>query len=188
MYKGKKVILTTTACKRINLLKAAIQSFGIFCQDKNIIDEIHYYDDSSQSHERSTAIEYYHAKGTSRSYDRNIESWRECLEYFNIEQWKKCHAEIITGKHDVSGALYVEKFEFLDKVLTNYYSGNFWWASAKYINTLDNLSAKMLEVNMERAEAERWLGRKPHRWASLYNENVSDWYMHYFDPKLYKQP
>jgi len=60
MYKGKKVILTTTACKRINLLKAAIQSFGIFCQDKNIIDEIHYYDDSSQPHERSTAIEYYH--------------------------------------------------------------------------------------------------------------------------------
>lgn len=69
-----------------------------------------------------------------------------------------------------------------------YFYGNFWWASAKYINTLDNLSAKMIEVNMERAEAERWLGRKPHRWASLYNENVSDWYMHYFDPKLYKQP
>ena len=113
MYKGKKVILTTTACKRINLLKAAIQSFGIFCQDKNIIDEIHYYDDSSQPHERSTAIEYYH----------------------------------------------------------------------KHIP-----SAKMIEVNMERAEAERWLGRKPHRWASLYNENVSDWYMHHFDPKLYKQP
>lgn len=136
----------------------------------------------------NASVVYYHAKGTSRSYDRNIESWRECLEYFNIEQWKKCHTEIITGKHDVCGALHVDKFEFLDKVLTNYYSGNFWWASAKYINTLDNITAKMIEVNMERAEAERWLGRKPHRWASLYNENVSDWYMHYFDPKLYKRP
>lgn len=60
MYKGKKVILTTTACKRIRLLQAAIKSFGIFCQDKHIIDEIHYYDDSSQQHERQTAIEYYH--------------------------------------------------------------------------------------------------------------------------------
>ena len=59
MYKGKKVILTTTACKRINLLKAAIKSFGIFCTDKHVIDEIHYYDDSSTSEERNIAMEYY---------------------------------------------------------------------------------------------------------------------------------
>lgn len=135
----------------------------------------------------NASVLYYHAKGTSRSYDRNIESWRECLEYFNIEQWKKCHVEISTGKHDVCGALYVERFAFLDKVLTNYYSGNFWWSSAKYINTLDNLTAKIVELDMSRDEAERWIGRKAHRWASLYNENVSDWYMHYFDPRLYKK-
>lgn len=134
----------------------------------------------------NASVVYYHAKGTSRAYDKNIESWRECLEYFNIEQWRKCHQEVKNRNHDVCGALYVERFAFLNIVLTNYYSGNFFWANAKYINTLDNLSAKMIEVNMERAEAERWIGRKPHRWASLYNENVSDWYFHYFDPKLYK--
>ena len=59
MYKGKKVILTTTACKRINLLKAAIKSFGIFCTDKHVIDEIHYYDDSSTSEERNIAMDFY---------------------------------------------------------------------------------------------------------------------------------
>lgn len=135
----------------------------------------------------NASVLYYHAKGTSRKYDRNIESWRECLEYFNIEQWRRCHAEVKNERHDVCGALYIEKFAFLNIVLTNYYSGNFWWANAKYINRLDNLTAKIIEVNMERAEAERWIGRKPHRWASLYNEDVSAWYEHYFDPKLYKQ-
>lgn len=59
MYNGKKVILTTTACKRINLLKAAIKSFGIFCEDLNIIDEIHYFDDSSTNQDREIALEFY---------------------------------------------------------------------------------------------------------------------------------
>lgn len=135
----------------------------------------------------NAAVVYFHAKGTSRPYDKNIESWRECLEYFNIEQWKRCHKEVSTNKHDVCGALYVTWFAFLDKVLTNYYSGNFWWASAKHINTLDNLSSKLIELDMNRDEPERWIGRKPHRWASLYNENVSAWYEHYFDPNIYKQ-
>jgi|LauGreDrversion4_2_1035121.scaffolds.fasta_scaffold98921_2 hypothetical protein len=60
MYKGKKVILTTTACKRIKLLHRAIKSFGVFCQDKNIIDEIYYFDDSSTPEERRMGLEYYH--------------------------------------------------------------------------------------------------------------------------------
>lgn len=59
MYKGKKVILTTTACRRPALLQAAIRSFGIFCQDKDIIDEIHYLDDSSNMSDRLNAIETY---------------------------------------------------------------------------------------------------------------------------------
>jgi hypothetical protein len=138
------------------------------------------------SHNPNAAVVYYHTKGTSRQFDKNIESWRECLEYFNIEQWKRCHFELRADRHDICGALYVERFAFLNFVLTNYYSGNFWWARAKYINTLDNLSAKMVELNMNRDECERWIGRKPHRWASLYNENVSTWYDHYFDPKNYK--
>lgn len=132
-------------------------------------------------------VVYYHAKGTSRSYDKNIESWRECLEYFNIEQWRRCHTEVSTDRHDVCGALYVTWFKFLNIELTNYYSGNFWWSSAKHINTLDNLTTKMVELNMNRDEPERWIGKKPHRWANLYNENVSAWYEHYFDPNIYKQ-
>jgi hypothetical protein len=59
MYKGKKVILTTTACKRPELLYAAIKSFSIFCIDKHVIDEIHYYDDSSSDQDRDMAMTTY---------------------------------------------------------------------------------------------------------------------------------
>lgn len=59
MYKNKKIILTTTACKRINLLHAAIKSFSIFCKDKHVIDEIHYFDDCSTNEERDRALNYY---------------------------------------------------------------------------------------------------------------------------------
>lgn len=130
---------------------------------------------------------YYHAKGTSRQYDKNIESWRECLEYFNIELWRKSIENFKFDKHDVCGALYVTWFAFLDKVLTNYYSGNFWWATAKYINTLPNLSQKMAESNMDRDIPERWIGYGAHRWGNYYSENVSAWYEHYFDPNIYRQ-
>jgi predicted O-methyltransferase YrrM len=130
---------------------------------------------------------YYHAKGTSRKYDTNIESWRECLEYFNIELWRNAVNDLNIGNHDVCGALYVTWFAFLDKVFTNYYSGNFWWSSAKYINTLPNLSAKMIESKMDRDVPERWIGYGAHRWANYYNENVSSWYEHYFDPNIYRQ-
>lgn len=59
MYKGKKVILTTTACRRPRLLYSAIKSFGVFCQDKNVIDEIYYLDDSSSNSDRQLGLDSY---------------------------------------------------------------------------------------------------------------------------------
>lgn len=129
---------------------------------------------------------YYHSKGTSRLFDENIESWRECLEYFNIEQWRRCHVEVRNNRHDICGAMYITSFKFLDIEMNNYYSGNFWWAQAKYINTLDNLGTAMLKNNMKRDYCELWLGSKPHRWANLYSVSLNSWYDHYFDPKDYK--
>jgi len=135
----------------------------------------------------SASVLYYHTKGTSRVHDRNIESWRECLEYFNIELWKKSIDEIKFDKHDICGALYVTKFAFLNKTLTNYYSGNFWWAAAKYINTLPNLTALLQSKNMDRDVPERWVGLGIHRWANYYSEPISNWYEHYFDAEIYKK-
>jgi hypothetical protein len=129
---------------------------------------------------------YFHTKGTSRPYDSNIESWRECLEYFCIENWSIPFKDLKNKDCDLSGALYVEYFKFLEYEFKNYFSGNFWWANNSYINTLPNLSKLKIETNNNRSIQERWIGMSPHTWKSYYNENVSSWYEHYFDPKKYR--
>jgi hypothetical protein len=87
---------------------------------------------------------------------------------------------------DVCGSLYVESFKFLDYHLQNYFSGNFWWSSSNHINTLEQITKLHHNSNGERINSELWIGTKPHYWKSYYNENVSSWYEHYFDPKKYK--
>lgn len=129
---------------------------------------------------------YYHTKGTSRPYDNNINSWRECLEYFCIEKWDTSLQDVRTKKYDVSGSLYVESFKFLEYEIKNYFSGNFWWSSNSHINNLPNLSKLKILSNNNRSIQEQWLGMYPHTWVSHYNESVSSWYEHYFDPKKYR--
>jgi hypothetical protein len=100
MYKGKKVILTTTACKRPRLLFSAIKSFGIFCQDKDIIDEIYYLDDSSTSDDRRMGLDTYEkyiGKPTiyrfveretfpdNYRHARMLNIWRECIIASNAD-------------------------------------------------------------------------------------------------------
>jgi predicted O-methyltransferase YrrM len=126
---------------------------------------------------------YFHTKGTSREYSSEISSWRECLEYFNIENWKSCVYKIKNENYDISGALYVTWFEFLNYRFENYYSGNFWWSSNEYISRLPEIS----NLTSMRTNAELWLGMSPHRWFSFYSKSLNSWYDHYFDPMDYKK-
>jgi len=55
-------------------------------------------------------ILYFHLKGVWSTLDSNknidaIESWRKCLEYFNIEKWKDCVEKLDEG-YEVVGTLY----------------------------------------------------------------------------------
>jgi FkbM family methyltransferase len=74
--------------------------------------------------ENDSYVGYIHLKGVWSAYtDKNkiaIDSWRDCLEYFNIEKWKDCVDKLKEG-FEVVGALYnYNKLEPL-------FSGNFWW-------------------------------------------------------------
>lgn len=94
MYKGKKVILTTTACRRPELLFRAIKSFGVFCTDKHVIDEIYYLDDSSSNSDRQMGLETYtkyigkpiiyrfverDSFPDNYRHARMLNIWRECI-------------------------------------------------------------------------------------------------------------
>lgn len=78
-------------------------------------------------------ILYFHTKGVNNKFKRhnqkeiseekinNIQSWKECLEYFLIDKWKDC----------------VEKLDEYDNVgvtcNNGWFWGNFWWSQPKHI-------------------------------------------------------
>lgn len=132
------------------------------------------------------SVLYFHTKGTSRDFDVNINSWRECLEYFVIEKWSNCLQDLLKNNCDICGALYVDCFKFLHYKLENYFSGNFWWSTCNHINHLPSLIYLHLQNPENRTIAELWLGMSQHRWTNYYSENVNSWYEHYFDQNKYK--
>lgn len=139
----------------------------------------------------SSYILYYHTKGSSRQPSdfvyKNVTSWRHCLEYFVIEKWKISLLNLIEDKSDLCGSLYLTSFKFLNYEYRNYYSGNFWWGSASYINTLPNLTRSKSFYFDNKVEMELWIGKSAHRWINYYGENVSSWYEHHFDSDIYQK-
>lgn len=116
-------------------------------------------------------IFYFHAKGVSNTYTsynksdineikiKNISGWKECLEYFLIDNWEKS----------------VDLLDTYDNVgvtcNNGWYWGNFWWSQSKHIR-------KTKEVSIgSRWDYEAWL-----------NENVQstnyEWFKFTFNPYL----
>lgn len=98
-------------------------------------------------------IFYFHTKGVSNNWITfeskqpsqkkidNVNSWRECMEYFLIDNWNKC----------------IEKLETYDNVGVScnngWFSGNFWWSKSSHIR-------KTREVGKWiRWDYEDWLNR-----------------------------
>lgn len=118
-------------------------------------------------------ILYYHTKGVTSepNFGDNIKSWRNILEYFNIEEWKDCVEQL--KNHDTVGCLYVTNQILAGVEFINYYSGNFWWSKSEYISRLDNIR----EIySGDRIIAEKWIGSSYHVWFNFYSVSVTHWY------------
>jgi hypothetical protein len=103
-------------------------------------------------------ILYLHTKGVSHNPGKQcIRDWLDCMLYWLVENWREC----------------IEKLNEYDTVGINYmlsplphYQGNFWWATAKYINTLgpvrdiQDLKPKGQQFD-ERHKCEMWLLSNP---------------------------
>lgn len=84
-------------------------------------------------------IFYFHTKGITRM-NQPTEDWRHYMEYFNIEKWQDCVTKLKEG-WDACGVL----FNTVNSVSTRsglpigvfpHFSGGFWWATGKHINSL----------------------------------------------------
>lgn len=86
-----------------------------------------------------TKVFYFHTKGVSNKWEKfdertishekitNVKYWRECLEYFLIDNWEDC----------------IKKLDEYDNVGVtcnhNWYWGNFWWSNSNHIRKTDEV-------------------------------------------------
>lgn len=92
-------------------------------------------------------ILYLHMKGISEPNNLCLIDWRNYMLYFLINKYEKCLD--ILKNHDTCGVDLR-----LDPAI--HYSGNFWWTTAKHINTLPQFK-DMPVILSERHKAEFWI-------------------------------
>lgn len=100
---------------------------------------------------------YFHTKGAIHNGNPSYEAWRNCMEGVCLWRWRECVHKLDNGRDSVGAHwLTPEELPFIGK--TAYWGGNFWWATSDFINTLPQI-----DVNLNRYEAEVWIGRGPKR-------------------------
>jgi len=142
-----------------------------------IESDIHKFNDSDY-------IFYFHTKGASKLKDsnyENIEDWRNLMKNFNVEKVKDVFAIFQRTKYNTFGC------EF-DTTLSGiqFYSGNFWWAKADYIKTIN-----LENIKRNRFDAELNFIQKGQNWKpySIFNSRQNIEFFHYkerFPKEKYK--
>lgn len=115
-------------------------------------------------------------------------AWRLMMEHFVIDRWKDCINAL--DEYDCVGANLnpVGVTQWTDGSVTypvegTYnFTGNFWWSTAKHIQSLDH---KFLHSNY-RIDRELWIGSNPNsNPTSLYQPGVYESYTHYYKEEDY---
>ena len=132
-------------------------------------------------------ILYFHMKGASKG-TLVSNAWRLMMEHFVIDKWKECVYEL--NAYDCVGANLNPVGETLwsDGTTTKpvegtyNFTGNFWWANTKHIQTLDH---KFL-CSDYRIDRELWIGSNPNsNPKSIYQPGIFDSYTHFYKEDNY---
>lgn len=157
---------------------------------------------------------YFHLKGITRQNNRGIADWRKYMEYWCIDNWRKCIAKLDEG-FDTCGTNYIHgPFLGVDQTLKSWahYSGGFWWAKSSYIKGLDPLPhpdsyvngtiSKLTGYTIDsqnhyRFDHEAWIASGAPKWAEIHKSpggNHDDkgsfpgWhYIHPYPEHMYKK-
>jgi len=97
---------------------------------------------------KSANVLYAHTKSASDTSEINV-AWRKSMTFFNIVKWKKASGKLKT--YDTCGCHLVED----QTTGVPFYGGTFWWATAKYLQTLPPIKEN------NRWDAELWIGQNP---------------------------
>ena len=127
---------------------------------------------------------YFHTKGVTQKNNSqvlNTQKWRYYLSYFNIYRWKECVrllkiADTVGVEYSPKSGLINQETGVTEWEENAHYSGNFWWANAKYIDKLDPEYLYNTDKGWIRYRSEFWIGTKNPNMLSLYNTNIFDKY------------
>lgn len=121
---------------------------------------------------------YIHTKGTTHEnqFKYNVDAWRLYLEYFVIHCWYDCITKL---KHyDCTGAEWIQESGLTDPdtkqtvfEINPHYAGNFWWANASYLKTLDPKYIYDTSKGWTRWKCEFWIGTNNPKYFNFYNTN-----------------
>ena len=137
-------------------------------------------------HNPDYKVLYFHTKGVSKE-SMNAESWRLMMEYFVIDRWKEC-VECLND-YDVVGSnlkvlgptTWSDGTQTWEKAGTQHFVGNFWWANASYVNTLND---EFLNSDF-RLDREFWIGTGNGKMKSLYQPEDHEPYTYFYQEKDY---
>ena len=129
---------------------------------------------------------YLHTKGVSKE-SINGESWRLMMEYFVVDKWKECVScldefDAVGSNLKVLGpTTWSDGVKSWDKAGTQHFVGNFWWANAGYVLTLD----EGFLTSDFRLDREFWIGTGRGRFKSLYQPGDYEPYSHFYRESEY---
>ena len=132
-------------------------------------------------------ILYFHTKGVSKGTPI-ANAWRLMMEYFVIDKWKEC-VEMLneydcvgSNLNSVGETLWADGTTTKPVEGTYNFTGNFWWANAIHIQTLDH---KFLSSNY-RIDRELWIGSNPNsKPGTIYQPGIHDSYTHFYREEDY---
>jgi hypothetical protein len=126
----------------------------------------------------SDYILYLHTKGASKQDLENVITWRHLMNYFNIERCKNVFKIFEKTSYNTYGVLLGTAGKW------KLYSGNFWWAKASYLKTIEVGGVKRSRFNAELKYIQNGKDWKPY---SSYNREGENHYLINFNETGYRQ-
>ena len=129
---------------------------------------------------------YFHMKGVSKQ-TLVANSWRLMMEHYVIDKWKDCVNELDScdsvgiNLKVLGPTTWSDGRQSWEKAGTKHYVGNFWWARADYVNTL-NESFLTSDFRLDR---EFWIGTGNGEMKSLYQPEDHEPYTYYYKEEDY---
>ena len=126
----------------------------------------------------SDYILYLHTKGASKQNSENVITWRHLMNYFNVEKCKNVFKIFEKTSYNTYGVLLGTAGKW------KLYSGNFWWAKASYLKTIEMDGVKRNRFNAEVDYIQNGIDWKPY---SSYNREGENHYLINFNETGYRQ-